>query len=51
MSWRVWTGKYQEEVRHLRGLIDEIMVICDEYDDRNNTIIDLTNTTLSKEIM
>ena len=51
MSWKVWVGKKQEEIRHLRGLIDEIMVICDEYDDRNNTIIDWTHTTLSKEIM
>ena len=30
MSWRVWTGKYQEELRHLRGLIDEIDVIIQE---------------------
>jgi len=33
MSWRVWTGKHQEEIRHLRGLIDEIMVICDNYEE------------------
>jgi len=31
MSWKVWTGKYQEEIRHLRGLIDEIDAILDDH--------------------
>ena len=56
MSWRVWTGKYEEEVRYLRGLVDEIMVICEEYIpyenyNENSSIIDWTETTLVKEVM
>mgnify|MGYP003658443125 CR=1 FL=1 len=35
MGWRIWTGKYQEEIRHLRGLVDEIMVICDDAAELN----------------
>ena len=58
MSWRVWVGKSDEEIRHLRGLIDEIMVICGEYEGRelygpceNSTIIDWDKTTLRLEIL
>tara|TARA_R100000458_G_C8108602_1_gene132304 strand:- start:262 stop:486 length:225 start_codon:yes stop_codon:yes gene_type:complete len=57
MSWKVWTGKYQEEIRHLRGLIDEIMVICGEYEGVEkppftySTIIDWDKTTLREEIL
>ena len=56
MSWRIWTGKYGEEARYLRGLVDEIMVICEEYIpyenyNENSSIIDWTETTLVKEVM
>jgi len=51
MGWKIWTGKYDQEVRHLRGLVDEIMVICGEYGDRNDTIIDWSKTTLREEIL
>ena len=56
MSWRIWSGKYQDEIRHLRGLVDEIIVICGEYEARelyneNSDIIDWDKTTLRKEIL
>ena len=56
MSWRIWRGKYQDEIRHLRGLVDEIIVICGEYEAReiyneNSDIIDWDKTTLRKEIL
>ena len=49
MSWRVWTGKYQEEIRHLRGLIDEIMVICE--DEQLGLLKDWSTESLSVEIL
>ena len=57
MSWRIWSsGEHLDEIRHLRGLIDEIMVICGEYEGKelyneNSTIIDWDKTTLRKEIL
>tara|TARA_R110000744_G_scaffold375_6_gene1490 strand:+ start:22590 stop:22790 length:201 start_codon:yes stop_codon:yes gene_type:complete len=46
LSWRVWTGKYEEEIRHLRGLVDEIMIIID---DSKEDRLDVKNVSL--EIM
>jgi hypothetical protein len=55
-SWKIWSGKYQDEIRYLRGLVDEIIIICGEYEGRelyneNSTIIDWDKTTLRKEIL
>jgi hypothetical protein len=49
MGWRVWTGKYQEEIRYLRGLIDEIIVICE--DEQQGYFGDWTTDSLSTEII
>tara|TARA_R100000664_G_scaffold17589_1_gene26539 strand:+ start:171 stop:404 length:234 start_codon:yes stop_codon:yes gene_type:complete len=42
MSWKVWTGKKQEEIRHLRGLVDEIMVICEDIKEYGELTFDPT---------
>ena len=51
MSWKVWTGKYQEEIRHLRGLIDEIDAILDDHrqhgiETRNKDLADCISDIL-----
>lgn len=49
MSWRVWVGKHDAEIRHLRGLIDEIIVICE--DEKLGLLKDWSNNSLADEIL
>tara|TARA_R110002167_G_scaffold50488_2_gene146798 strand:- start:476 stop:712 length:237 start_codon:yes stop_codon:yes gene_type:complete len=57
MSWKVWTGKKQDEIRHLRGLVDEIMIICEDakeygtFPSDNNSWEDITSIKHLAEVI